>query len=131
MSTATAEQTGTERIAEAFAGARRRAALMPYLMGGYPTLAESLRIGEACVRAGADLLELGMPYSDPLADGPVIHAAGTPALAAGANVAGVLEVARGLARERAGGADVLRQHGARARARTRSSRASRRRARAG
>jgi tryptophan synthase alpha chain len=43
------------------------------------------------------MLELGMPYSDPLADGPVIHAAGTRALAAGANVAGVLEVARALA----------------------------------
>ena len=70
---------------------------MPYLMGGYPTLAESPAIGEACVSAGADLLELGMPYSDPLADGPVIHEAGTQALAAGANVAGVLEVARGLA----------------------------------
>jgi len=42
------------------------------------------------------VLELGMPYSDPLADGPVIHAAGTRALAAGADVAGVLEVARGL-----------------------------------
>jgi len=97
MSTAAAETTGTARIAEAFVGARGRAALMPYLMGGYPTLAESLRIGEACVSAGADLLELGMPYSDPLADGPVIHAAGTQALAAGANVAGVLEVARGLA----------------------------------
>ncbi len=89
--------TGLERIAEAFANASGRAALMPYLMGGYPTLADSLAIGEACVRAGADLLELGMPYSDPLADGPVIHAAGTAALAAGANVAGVLEVARGLA----------------------------------
>jgi tryptophan synthase alpha chain len=89
--------TGVERIAEAFAGTGGRAALMPYLMGGYPTLEESLRIGESCVRAGADLLELGMPYSDPLADGPVIHAAGTQALAAGANVAGVLEVARGLA----------------------------------
>ena len=70
---------------------------MPYLMGGYPTLAESLRIGEACVQAGADVLELGVPYSDPLADGPVIHEAGTRALAAGANVAGVLEVARALA----------------------------------
>jgi tryptophan synthase alpha chain len=97
MSTAAAETTGVGRIADAFAGARGRAALMPYLMGGYPTLAESLRIGESCVQAGADLLELGMPYSDPLADGPVIHAAGTQALAAGANVAGVLEVARGLA----------------------------------
>jgi tryptophan synthase alpha chain len=89
--------TGVERIADAFAHTSGRAALMPYLMGGYPTLEDSLAIGEACVRAGADLLELGMPYSDPLADGPVIHAAGTRALAAGANVAGVLEVARGLA----------------------------------
>lgn len=97
MSTLAPGKTGTERIAAAFARASGRAALMPYLMGGYPTLGESLGIGEACVRAGADLLELGMPYSDPLADGPVIHAAGTQALAAGANVAGVLEVARGLA----------------------------------
>jgi tryptophan synthase alpha chain len=88
--------TGVERIAESFAGTSKRAALMPYLMGGYPTLAESVRIGEACVQAGADVLELGMPYSDPLADGPVIHAAGSRALEAGANVAGVLEVARSL-----------------------------------
>jgi tryptophan synthase alpha chain len=88
---------GIERIAGAFAQTGKRAALMPYLMGGYPTLVDSIRIGEACVRAGADIIELGMPYSDPLADGPVIHAAGTQALAAGANVAGVLEVARVLA----------------------------------
>lgn len=93
-------QTGVQRIADAFAHARaggRRAALMPYLMGGYPTLGDSLRIGEACVGSGAELIELGLPYSDPLADGPVIHAAGTRALAAGANVVGVLEVARALA----------------------------------
>jgi tryptophan synthase alpha chain len=91
--------SGVQRIDEAFAAARARgtAALMPYLMAGFPTLADSLAIGHACVRAGADLLELGVPYSDPLADGPVIHEAGTRALAAGANVAGVLEVARGLA----------------------------------
>ncbi len=89
--------SGAQRIADAFANTGKRAALMPYLMGGYPTLSDSLRIGEACVSAGADLLELGVPYSDPLADGPVIHAAGTQALAAGASVAGVLEVARGLA----------------------------------
>lgn len=89
--------TGVERIGDAFASARGRAALMPYLMGGYPTLEESLRIGAACVGAGADLLELGMPYSDPLADGPVIHSAGTRALTAGASVAGVLALARGLA----------------------------------
>jgi tryptophan synthase alpha chain len=89
--------SGIERIARAFSAHGKRAALMPYIMGGYPTLAESLRIGQACVQAGADIIELGMPYSDPLADGPVIHAAGTEALAAGADVAGVLEVARALA----------------------------------
>ncbi len=92
--------SGTDRLAAAFAGAvreGRRAALMPYLMGGYPTLADSVRIGEACVAGGADVLELGVPYSDPLADGPVIHAAATAALAAGASLAGVLEVARALA----------------------------------
>ncbi|HWX87921.1 MAG TPA: tryptophan synthase subunit alpha [Solirubrobacteraceae bacterium] len=89
--------TGVDRIAQAFASSGKRAALMPYLMGGYPTLAESVRIGEACVRAGADLLELGVPYSDPLADGPVIHEAGTRALAAGATLGGVFEVAGALA----------------------------------
>lgn len=89
--------TGVQRIADAFANAHGRAALMPYLMAGHPTLAQSQAIGEACVRAGADLIELGVPYSDPLADGPVIHEAGTRALAAGASVAGVLEVARALA----------------------------------
>jgi tryptophan synthase alpha chain len=91
------ESTGIERIAAAFATTEGRAALMPYVMGGFPTLEESLRIGQACVRSGADVIELGVPYSDPLADGPVIHAAGTRALEAGANVAGVLELARALA----------------------------------
>jgi tryptophan synthase alpha chain len=89
-------KTGVERIAAAFAGSGKRAALMPYVMGGFPNLAESVRIGEACVQAGADVIELGVPYSDPLADGPVIHAAGTRALEAGANIMGVLEVARAL-----------------------------------
>ena len=88
---------GVQRIADAFAESDKRAALMPYLMAGFPTLEQSMAIGEACVRAGADLLELGVPYSDPLADGPVIHEAGTRALAAGASVGGVLEVARALA----------------------------------
>jgi tryptophan synthase alpha chain len=86
--------SGLERIAEAFTETGKRAALMPYVMGGFPTVEGSLRVAEACVRAGADVIELGVPYSDPLADGPVIHAAGTRALAAGATVAGVLEVAR-------------------------------------
>jgi tryptophan synthase alpha chain len=92
-----APTTGVQRIREAFATTDKRAALMPYLMGGFPSLEESVRIGEACIDAGADVIELGLPYSDPLADGPVIHAAGTQALAAGANLASVLEVARALA----------------------------------
>ncbi|HEY6475443.1 MAG TPA: tryptophan synthase subunit alpha, partial [Polyangia bacterium] len=96
-----AATSGAERIAEAFASARangRRAALMPYLMGGFPDLRTSTRIGLAYADGGADLLELGVPFSDPLADGPVIHAAGTEALRAGATLPGVLEVGRELAR---------------------------------
>jgi tryptophan synthase alpha chain len=94
--------SGLERIAEAFAGARasgRNAALMPYLMGGYPDLETSRQIGLAYARAGADLVELGVPFSDPLADGPVIHAAATRALSAGATVDRVLDVARSVSHE--------------------------------
>jgi tryptophan synthase alpha chain len=86
--------SGLERLGAAFATSGKRAALMPYVMGGFPSLELSAEIGRACAEAGADVIELGVPYSDPLADGPVIHAAGTRALEAGANVAGVLEVAR-------------------------------------
>jgi tryptophan synthase alpha subunit len=84
-------QTG-DRIADAFANHGKRAALMPYLMGGFPTLDASREIGLACADAGADLVELGVPFSDPLADGPVIHAAATEALRAGATPLWVLEV---------------------------------------
>ena len=83
---------GLQRIAHAFADARGRTAFMPYLMGGFPTMEDSLKIGHAYADGGADLIELGVPFSDPLADGPVIHAAGTEALRAGATVAGVLDV---------------------------------------
>ena len=72
-------------------------ALMPYLMGGFPTVEQSVAIGLACADNGADVLELGIPYSDPLADGPVIHEAGTRALAAGATTAAVLDVGAELA----------------------------------
>jgi len=88
----------TDRIAAAFAGHDKRAALMPYLMGGYPDLDESRAAGEAAADAGADLIELGIPFSDPLADGPVIHEAGTRALAAGATPHAVLDVCEALAR---------------------------------
>jgi tryptophan synthase alpha chain len=88
--------TGLERIAAAFAATNRRAALMPYLMGGFPDLEASRAIGEAYADGGAELVELGVPFSDPLADGPVIHAAGTQALAAGATVPAVIELGRAL-----------------------------------
>ncbi len=65
---------------------------MPYLMGGHPDLETSRAAAEACAEAGADLIELGVPFSDPLADGPVIHAAATHALAGGVTVDQVLGV---------------------------------------
>jgi tryptophan synthase alpha chain len=86
-------------IGAAFEAARGegRAALMPYMMGGFPDQATSLAVADAYAEAGADLVELGVPYSDPLADGPVIHAAGTRALASGATLESVLEVCERLA----------------------------------
>jgi tryptophan synthase alpha chain len=88
---------GSDAIAAAFAGDGRRAALLPYMMGGFPDVETSRRIGEAYADGGADLVELGFPFSDPLADGPVIHAAGTAALRAGATTHEVLAVGRALA----------------------------------
>jgi tryptophan synthase alpha chain len=89
--------TGLDRIAAAFASHGKRAALMPYLMGGHPGLDASTEAGLAAVDAGADLIELGIPFSDPLADGPVIHAAATEALEQGATPHGVLRVCERLA----------------------------------
>lgn len=70
---------------------------MPYLMAGFPDLGASREVGEACIDSGANLLELGVPFSDPLADGPVIHAAATEALKGGATLHGVLRVCESLA----------------------------------
>jgi tryptophan synthase alpha chain len=85
-------QQGVARIEAAFAENGKRAALMPYLMGGYPDLDSSRAAIEAAVEGGADLIELGIPFSDPLADGPVIHAAGTAALRSGVTPSDVLQV---------------------------------------
>jgi tryptophan synthase alpha chain len=87
--------TGAEAIAAAFTG--RRAALMPYMMGGFPDVYGSRRIAEAYADGGADLVELGIPFTDPLADGPVIQAAGSAALRAGATTHEVLAVGRAIA----------------------------------
>jgi tryptophan synthase alpha chain len=91
--------SGVERIAGAFEAARGkgRAALMPYLMGGFPDAETSQAVINAYVDAGADLIELGVPFSDPLADGPVIHAAATKALEAGTTFESVLDAGRAAA----------------------------------
>jgi tryptophan synthase alpha chain len=86
-------------IAAAFGAAKGegRAALMPYLMGGFPDHDASIAVAEAYADAGADLVELGVPFSDPLADGPVIHSAATAALAAGATLGSVLAICERIA----------------------------------
>ncbi len=88
-----------EAIATAFAAAREqgRAALMPYMMGGFPDAEGSAAIAAAYADSGADVIELGVPFSDPLADGPVIHAAATAALASGATLSSVLETCSSVA----------------------------------
>ena len=72
--------------------AEGRCALMPFLTAGDPNLATTRAALLALQKAGADLVELGIPYSDPLADGPVIQAAAGRALAACTTLAGVLEL---------------------------------------
>uniref|UniRef100_UPI0027E154B0 tryptophan synthase subunit alpha n=1 Tax=Anaeromyxobacter oryzisoli TaxID=2925408 RepID=UPI0027E154B0 len=88
--------SSADRIALAFARCEEagEAALVTYVMGGDPDVATSKAMALACVEGGADLLELGVPFSDPIADGPTIQAAAERALAARTTVADVLEVAR-------------------------------------
>lgn len=73
-----------------------RCALMPFVMAGDPDLETTAATLLALQEAGADLIELGIPYSDPLADGPVIQAAASRALAAGTTPAGVLALLESL-----------------------------------
>ncbi|MDE3228667.1 MAG: tryptophan synthase subunit alpha, partial [Chloroflexota bacterium] len=82
-------------IAAAFARARaeRRVALIPYVMSGYPDLAASEEIAVALGEAGADIIELGVPFSDPLADGATIQHASQRALEQGMTLVGCLELA--------------------------------------
>jgi len=83
------------RIASMFAGLKQRGrkGLIAYLTAGDPSLDRTPDLVEALVRGGADLIELGVPFSDPIADGPVIQRAGQRALRAGATLHGVLEIA--------------------------------------
>ena len=84
------------RIGDAFRAARKadRAAFIPYVTAGDPSLEDTVRLARALRRAGADILELGVPFSDPIADGPTNQRAAERALAAGATLAGVLDTVR-------------------------------------
>jgi len=75
-----------------------RKGLIAYLTAGDPSPARTPALVEALVRGGADLIELGVPFSDPIADGPVIQRAGERALKAGTTLHGVLEMARQIRR---------------------------------
>jgi len=84
----------TERIDRRFkhVAAQGRAALVAYIMAGDPDAATSLAILEALPAAGADLVELGMPFTDPMADGPAVQAAGLRALKAGQTLRATLKM---------------------------------------
>jgi tryptophan synthase alpha chain len=84
------------RISQAFARAREegRGVLIPYFMSGYPSAEQSVRVIVAAAEGGADIIELGIPFSDPLADGATIQHAGQIALEQGMTVKGCMEVAR-------------------------------------
>lgn len=100
----TAGTPGARRIAAAFAraAANGRAALIPYVVAGYPDHATSLAAALAAADAGADLLEVGLPYSDPLADGATLQRATTAALRAGATLGGSVTLLREIAAARPG-----------------------------
>jgi len=86
----------TARMDKRFADlkAEGRPALITYFMGGDPDFATSLAIMKALPDAGADVIELGMPFSDPMADGPAIQMAGQRALKGGQTLAKTLDLAR-------------------------------------
>ncbi|MCA1847424.1 MAG: tryptophan synthase subunit alpha [Actinobacteria bacterium] len=86
--------TGRARLRAAFRD--DRVALVPYLTAGYPTLEGAREVGEAYVEAGADVVEIGVPFSDPLADGPTIQETTTRALQNGADLDYCLELASDL-----------------------------------
>ncbi|HEY3165224.1 MAG TPA: tryptophan synthase subunit alpha [Candidatus Limnocylindrales bacterium] len=98
----TNETAGARRIGEAFAAARAsgRVVLVPYVVADYPDAATSLRIALAAIDAGADLLEVGLPYSDPLADGATLQRASQVALRNGATLDGSLRLIEQIAAAR-------------------------------
>ncbi|MGH8812253.1 MAG: tryptophan synthase subunit alpha, partial [Advenella sp.] len=81
-----------QRINKTFARLGRRTALIPYIAAGDPTPAATVPLMHGLVRAGADIIELGVPFSDPMADGPVIQQATARAIAQGVGLRDVLDM---------------------------------------
>lgn len=100
----TNDTAGARRIGDAFAAARvdGRAALVPYVVAGYPDADTSVAIATAAIDAGADLLEVGLPYSDPLADGATLQRASQAALRAGITFEGSLALVARISATRPG-----------------------------
>ena len=94
----TAAATSTSRIADTFARLKkqRKTALMPYHAAGFPTLELSRRIIVSLVEAGADMVEIGIPFSDPIADGPSVQGASQIALDQGTRLKDCIELVRHL-----------------------------------
>lgn len=90
--------TGVQLIEESFAHAKaeHRATFMPFLTVGYPDLATSIDVIEEMVRAGADMVEVGMPFSDPLSEGPTIQYSSQVALENGIRPSDCIEAVRTL-----------------------------------
>ena len=93
MTTATDAVSPRLRACLAALKAQRRKAFVPFLMAGDPSAAQAQRLLHGLPKAGADMIELGMPFSDPMADGPAIQAAGERALAGGQTMARTLRMA--------------------------------------
>jgi tryptophan synthase alpha chain len=102
MSPAAITSAGAARIQAAFASANAqgRVALVPYVVAGYPDADASYEAALACIDNGADLLEIGLPYSDPLADGATLQRASAVAIKAGATFDRSIDLVRRIAESR-------------------------------
>lgn len=94
MNNAGDSNSNVSRLVGAFEG---KTALIPYLTAGFPSLEGAREVGEAYIEAGGDIVEIGVPFSDPLADGPVIQGTTTQAIRNGANPDYCLDLASGFA----------------------------------
>jgi tryptophan synthase alpha chain len=104
----TAPAANSTRIAQRFAALRAAGELgiVAYITAGDPSLDATLKFVVALAEAGTDAIELGIPFSDPLADGPTIQRASERALKAGTTLAGVLDLVRRIRRSNSAASDV-------------------------